>query len=555
MLNGLTICAMFLCMISFFFINRSDNAVDLATTNRYDLTANAKQFMDGSAYLTNQVRAYAATGNQVHYDNYWYEINTLKNRDIGVANLKKIGITSEEQALIDEMSALSNNLVPREEEAMKLTSEGKTAEALEAVYGQAYEDTIARIRSIQDTFLEKLDTRAAKEVRDLKSQVVFYTVLLFICLVMAILAQFVSVFYTQKKIIHPLIRIKDAMTEISRGNLSGAFELSADTSEMGNLIEAIIKTKTTLKSYIADITVKLQALADGDMTTTVEMEYIGEFEPIRSSLISIFESLNGVMGEVAQSSTQVTSASHQIAQASQNLASGSSEQSATIEELNSAASEILEQAKNTSLIASQALEDNGKAGELMGECMEDMQQMTRAMTSIQDSSQRISNVIKVIEDIAFQTNILALNAAVEAARAAQYGKGFAVVADEVRSLATKSSEAARETTSLIEASLLNVTNGCTIVNTMDASLKSVASIAKINAGQIAQMNDASGQQTNTLSHLSNGISQLSTVVQANAATAEETAAASQQMSSQADVLTNVISRFRLSDQYKYRSAE
>jgi methyl-accepting chemotaxis sensory transducer len=242
---------------------------------------------------------------------------------------------------------------------------------------------------------------------------------------------------------------------------------------------------------------------------------------------------------------QVLSGASQVASGSQSLAQGSTEQASAIEELTAAISEIANRTKTNADSANQAqvLSKNVKLGAEAGNGQ--MATMQHAMEKINQSSIDISKIIKVIDDIAFQTNILALNAAVEAARAGQHGKGFAVVAEEVRTLAARSSDAAKETTFLIEGTINKVKNGTEIANQTAISLHEmvdgIGKISEIN-GRIAS---ASTQQAVEIAQINQGIEQVSQVVHQNSATAEESAAASEELSGQAEMLKNKLYRFKL----------
>ena len=238
-MNGVSISALILMALLLLVYANVDKELSKNNEDRFNLTYNANRFMNGSAYLTNEVRAYAATGEQEHYDNYWNEINTLKNRDQGVAAMQEIGITPEEQGMIDEMSALSNKLVPLEEDAMNNVQENRLQKALDYVYGSEYSSSIAQINSIKEQFLSALDTRTMEEIQTLNLRLMIVRILIYLAMALVAVMQIIVMLVTRRNILHPIIAVRDQMGEISLGNLSAEFPLEADTSEIGMLVASM----------------------------------------------------------------------------------------------------------------------------------------------------------------------------------------------------------------------------------------------------------------------------------------------------------------------------
>ena len=229
-LNVASICALVLLLILIFINNGISGQLAESNEQRYLLTYNANRFMNGSAYLTNEVRAFAATGLQEHYDNYWNEVNYLKNRDLGVAAMQEIGITAEEQSMIDSMSALSNELVPLEEQAMEQVQNGQQETAIDYVYGKAYSDSLAKITSLKEQFLEHLDTRSSEAVHSLSWTSSMLRVLMVVSLLVVGILQAISIRVIRKRILSPVFAVRDQMGEISQGNLSAEFNWKPDSS-------------------------------------------------------------------------------------------------------------------------------------------------------------------------------------------------------------------------------------------------------------------------------------------------------------------------------------
>ncbi|MCI8605787.1 MAG: methyl-accepting chemotaxis protein [Hungatella sp.] len=544
-LNGIAITALLLVVVLLFVFGEINGRLMDATEDRFNLTYNANRFMNGSAYLTNEVRAYASTGNQVHYDNYWNEINNLKNRDLGVAAMQEIGITSEEQAMIDEMSSLSNNLVPLEEGAMEQVQSGQMAEALDYVYGSDYTTVTEHITGIKEQFLDELDVRTGQEVRALRIQGDIVRGIIFVALILVGLVQVYVMQVTKKRILKPVIAVRDQMGEISRGNLSADFPLEPDTSEIGMLVESIHETKRELKKYISDIDSKLAQMAQGKMDLSIGSDYRGEFQPIQRAMSQILDSLNNALYQINQTAGQVSQESEKMAMDSQTLSNGAVQQASAVQQLSASIQTLSDQVSSTSVDADNAREASMNAAAQLEACNEKMAELTTAMKDISEASQRISGIIKTIEDISFQTNILALNAAIEAARAGSAGKGFAVVADEVQSLANKSSIAAQDITRLIKNSMNLVEHGTELSAESTQTLAVGVAGARKSTELVERIAVSAGEQAESLAQLTMGMEQISGVVQTNASTAEKSATSAQELRSQSEELTESVQRFRL----------
>lgn len=356
--------------------------------------------------------------------------------------------------------------------------------------------------------------------------------------------------YIKKTVSAPLHHLTALAQTLEQGELGAnqnqTMAAGMDSNdEIGILSKSFEHTIRRLRDYIGEISAMLEAIAGGDLTAEITQEYVGDFASIRTSLNDILQRLNSTMGQIVTSAEHVSGGADQMSTASQALSQGSMEQTGAVEALEKTIRSVTDSIKQTAENVQRAREQVGGMGLSLTEGNEKMQEMINAMGEITRSSNQIEKIIKTIEDIAFQTNILALNAAVEAARAGTAGKGFAVVADEVRNLAAKSAEASKSTSALIGRSIAAVNQGTQIADATGRQLESVVAGAHAIVETINGIAADAKTQAEAVEQIQEQVGQITGVVQTNSSTAEESAATSQELSAQANVLRQLVKTFHL----------
>jgi len=355
----------------------------------------------------------------------------------------------------------------------------------------------------------------------------------------------------------PITVIKVTLKEMQKGifSLKGidvAIEAEGVSprpeSYNGVFRELIRSTEVTLNevySYINEVSETLADLAGGNLQVSIKRDYVGDFVAIKGSINNISESLNKTMSEILAASEQVLLGASQISTNAQELANGAQNQASSVEELHASIDMINQQTQKNAASALEASELSAKSTANAQEGNKSVKEMLSAMSQIKESSNDISAIISTIQNIAFQTNLLALNASVEAARAGEHGKGFSVVAQEVRNLASRSQKAAEGTTNLVEDSISRVESGSTIAEatatSLDTIVNNVAEVSEI----INSITTASQEQAEAIQQVSKGLEQISLVVQNNSTVSEGTAAETQELNSQAEILRQLVSYFKL----------
>lgn len=405
----------------------------------------------------------------------------------------------------------------------------------ELLKGESYG---TQTREAFEKLISLMEKRSAEREEAVQQNVSYVTVGMIIFSIAIFLLIIVIEVYMSRRIRIPLKELSDVSKEVAKGNLNVSIETKCE-DEFGELMDEFSSMVANMKEQTRIAHEVSMGNLNVDVTPRSSEDMLG------NALKEMVDDNNRVMSGIKESTLQVTTGSNEVASASQSLAQGTTEQASAIEQITASIAEIAQRTKVNATDAASASElvQEAKVGAELGN--QQMNQMMQAMEEINESSENISKIIRVIDDIAFQTNILALNAAVEAARAGSHGKGFAVVADEVRNLAGKSAAAARETAEMIEDSIQKVENGSKLAaQTAEALDRIVGSVEKI-VTLVDGIADASNVQAGSVAQIEIAISQVSQVVQTNSATSEECAAASEELSNQAERLRQLLTKFNL----------
>lgn len=453
-----------------------------------------------------------------------------------------------DQQIIDRLDAALAKLAPMREHVLTLASEDKKAEAAEYMEHNniiAIQEAQVELNSLIESGNKKGENLVSG-LREKQAMAVFTVIILG---GISVAVSVVFGVYITHGITQPVTELEQAARAMAKGEFSTVRVAYDSRDELGSLAGDIRSMVKTLTDVIQNETYILNEMAEGNFSVHSERDeyYIGEFEQLLRSMKKINRGLSELLLQISQSADNVAASSEQVSSGSQNLAQGTTEQAASVEELTGMMSEISDQAYRNSRDAQEASEKAQMVKENATESSRSMQEMVKAMAEISGKSDEIRKIVKTIEDFSFQTNILALNAAVEAARAGDRGKGFSVVANEVRSLANQSSAASKSTAALIQSSLQAVENGRKIANETDNALAEVVSGIDNVSELLFHITDASSKQFDANRQVTENINLISEVVQTNSATAEECAAASEELASQAQLLKELVSHFKLAD--------
>ena len=484
------------------------------------------------------IREMALNSDTSTYDSYQQQVETqLAEVDSELKALKATGIISDE--LYQEYASALSDWGNIGYSIMEQIMSGQTEEAADAIINQCTPalDNAVAIGKKLDAVTDKASHQA----------VIFTGCMTVAGILVIILSVIFAILFVKKisnvvvdSILEPLHAIEDVAKELTEGNLHSTLEYRSE-DEIGKLAHSMRKSIRILGSYVD----AMKLFSEGNFDVQPEVEWKGDFIGILDSFMAFEKSMAETVKGIQSASNEVSEGAEQVAASSNDLAEGATNQAAVVEELTATVTNVADQVAQN---AQSAKEISGKVGELGNAILESngkMHEMVDSMNEINEASKEIDKIIATINEIASQTNLLALNASIEAARAGEAGKGFAVVADQVTVLADQSAQAAKESAVLIETSVKAVEKGMVIADQTATQLEDVADNSRTITEQVGNIADTLETQTTAIHQINEGIEQINDVVQTNSATSEECAAASQEMSSEAENLRELIRKLQV----------
>ena len=411
------------------------------------------------------------------------------------------------------------------------------------------EDILPSISSLI-VYMDEEIAVAEEGIDHIGNMLLVYYGLMILTTVATVLVIFFNIYktykYVDEDIVKPIMDIKSEAKRLAEGELSLEFHVRTE-NEMLDLAHSLENAVSEIKKYISAVEYGMEAFSEGNFTAECPIEFKGDFRPIQTSIDSFKERMNATLSEIGRVSLLVEGDAENIAYGATDLAQGAEYQSNSIHELSAIVDEVKSQIIKSAHYAKEADAYGMKTGEIISKSSSEMSQLVEAIEKIGNVSTDISNIIKTIDEISSQTNLLALNASIEAARAGEAGRGFAVVADEIGKLAKQSASASKNIADLIKQSLQYIENGQTYAKQMNHGFELVAESSHNILQMVGQIANESQEEAEAVERISKNIMEISNIVSANSATSEQSSASSQELSSQATVLNNLLSQFKFKD--------
>lgn len=529
-------------LIGFIIFNLGMSSIQTAQINT---TVALNQYRTASKTLTYDIQSYAVTGDQGYYDGYMKELNQDKNREQALATLEKCALKESEWTSLNQIAEMSNQLVPLEEQAITYVQAGDLEAAQSCVFSSEYGNSVAQINRQTDETIQAILARKDGRVTGMKIMQYLIEALFALSFLYLVRGFIKTIKFSEKELLEPIVKVSDQMEVLAGGEFHVELDLEADESEVGRMVAAIAFMKENLLGMIQEITQTLEKMGNGNYRVEIRQEYVGEFISIKDSLVQIAEKMRETLGTIRTVSGQIDSGSEQLAFAAQDLAENCTLQAAQVSELMTAFDAMTKSMEENAHEAEQSASMASAAGMTLAKGNQKLQELKGAIQEIGRCSEQISTIIEAIEDIASQTNLLALNAAIEAARAGEAGKGFAVVAEQVKNLANESSNAAGRTTELIETTISVMDKSISIAEETEANMNQVMSDAREATEKMGQIEQILKRDTVRMQELNENVTQVSSAVDNNSATSQETAAVSAEQKTQVEMMVNLMEKFEI----------
>lgn len=514
-------------------VNAADQAVKIC---RINVNAAARN-----------IREMALNEDTSSYDNYEQTVKRLLSEvDSELQILKKTEVLSDEN--YEEYASALSDWGEIGYSIIEEIKNGNDENATDAILNNCT-PALNKVVEIAIKLDELTDEASSETVRNMVVCTVAGFVVIIVCLVFAFTLTRKTSKRVLETILEPLHAIEDVAMELTEGNLHSTLEYHSD-DEIGKLAHSMRKSIRILGTYVDDIDRSIKLFSEGNFDVHSEVEWRGDFVGILNSFMAFQASMAGTIKGIQNVSNEVSGAAEQVASSSNDLADGATNQAAVVEELTATVTGVSEQVEKNSQSAKEISVKVDELGNAISESNGKMHEMVDSMHEISEASKEIDKIITTINEIASQTNLLALNASIEAARAGEAGKGFAVVANQVNVLADQSAQAAKESATLIETSVKAVEKGMVIAGQTAAQLEEVAENSKVITTEVTNIAETLETQTTEIKQINEGIEQINDVVQTNSATSEECAAASQEMSSEAESLREMIRKFKVAEDKK-----
>lgn len=529
-------------LIGFFLCNSAMSAMNVTQINT---TAALNQYRIGSKTLTYEVQSYAVTGDETYYNNYMKELNEDKNRDKAIAVLEECGLTDEEWAGLEKIASMSNNLVPLEEAAMECVKNGDLETARESVFSAEYGETVEQINRVTDETIQGILARKDKELGRLRIFQIVMEIVFGAAFAYMIFQMFMTIRFAFKELLQPIQKVSTQMGALAEGNFHTELDLRENESEVGRMVKSIAFMKKNLLAMMEEITGILGQMGEGNYDIQVKQEYVGEFVTIRESFLKIGEQMRSTLLTIRNASGEISNGTEQLNCAAEDLARGCTDQAMQVSDLMSVIETMTMSMEENAKKAEESARIAADASDALEKGNRKMQELKDAIAEISVCSEQIGTIIGTIEDIASQTNLLSLNAAIEAARAGEAGRGFAVVAEQVKNLANESAKAAGRTTELIETTVTVMNRGIVIADETSEDMKEVMKSTTVATEKINQIVEMLEKDVERMHEVNDSIEQVSSVVDNNSATSEETAAVSEAQKHQVEAMVELMNQFRI----------